>query len=400
MKLIPKAKPVRIRIFSGGEFHSSLDSLRSNFDTKCDLESLLELYKDGTLLRWLRQIGTEKEIEELTPIEVNDDSKIKIDECEKLLSIFSPNIADLAYKVAQNISNPKLKLHLYTISAERGNNSAKYQCALCEEKKNFSVAVRMYYENAQEGHVESILKIVEYYINGRIITKNLQNIIKILLDSNIEERQDYIEILKVISEYPNYEPTVKQISEICVKLNKISYLYFTLLNKDYRKPLTNRYVTAPISGEIVKINVSEAEKVSRNQELLIIKNANQKESVLSGIDGIVQKISINPEFYIPKGQLLLEISPLDSFNFLSTEEVLKQCSLLLQKYNITLSENLKSKGTSAIINKLTQIGIDSYNEDLKYYNLPTERTKDILKCAAKLGSSKALDLYNYFLKYN
>lgn len=52
MRLIPKAKAVRIRIKSGGEEHSSLDSLKKNFDVS-DVRLLL----DGRLLRWLRQQG-------------------------------------------------------------------------------------------------------------------------------------------------------------------------------------------------------------------------------------------------------------------------------------------------------------------------------------------------------
>lgn len=52
MKLIPKAKPVKIRIKSGGEEHSSLDSLKRNFNIH-DIQPLL----DGRLVRWLKQQG-------------------------------------------------------------------------------------------------------------------------------------------------------------------------------------------------------------------------------------------------------------------------------------------------------------------------------------------------------
>lgn len=52
MKLIAKAKPVNIRIKSGGEEHTSLDSLRRNFNIS-DIVPLL----DGRLVRWLRQQG-------------------------------------------------------------------------------------------------------------------------------------------------------------------------------------------------------------------------------------------------------------------------------------------------------------------------------------------------------
>lgn len=52
MKLIAKAKPVKIRIKSGGEEHTSLDSLKRNFNIS-DIVPLL----DGRLIRWLKQQG-------------------------------------------------------------------------------------------------------------------------------------------------------------------------------------------------------------------------------------------------------------------------------------------------------------------------------------------------------
>lgn len=52
MKLIAKAKPVKIRIKSGGEEHTSLDSLKRNFNIS-DIQPLL----DGRLVRWLKQQG-------------------------------------------------------------------------------------------------------------------------------------------------------------------------------------------------------------------------------------------------------------------------------------------------------------------------------------------------------
>lgn len=52
MKLVPKAKPVKMRIRSGGEEHSTIETLRENFSYK-DLLPLL----DGRLGRWLMQQG-------------------------------------------------------------------------------------------------------------------------------------------------------------------------------------------------------------------------------------------------------------------------------------------------------------------------------------------------------
>ena len=68
MRLIPKAKAVRIRIKSGGEEHSSLDSLKRNFDLS-DVRVLL----DGRLSRWLKQQG---EHDLATKIESSDKQKL------------------------------------------------------------------------------------------------------------------------------------------------------------------------------------------------------------------------------------------------------------------------------------------------------------------------------------
>ena len=60
MKLETKAKPVKIRILSGGEEHSSLDSLKKNFCIK-DVKALM----DGRLSRWLKQQNEENLAEEI-----------------------------------------------------------------------------------------------------------------------------------------------------------------------------------------------------------------------------------------------------------------------------------------------------------------------------------------------
>lgn len=53
MRIIAKAKPIRIRIKSGGEEHFSLDSLRQNLN----VQDLWPLIKDKRLSRWLMQLG-------------------------------------------------------------------------------------------------------------------------------------------------------------------------------------------------------------------------------------------------------------------------------------------------------------------------------------------------------
>lgn len=53
MKLIPKAKPIRIRISSGGKEHSTLESLLDSFSIG-DVRPLME---NGMMFKWLNQIG-------------------------------------------------------------------------------------------------------------------------------------------------------------------------------------------------------------------------------------------------------------------------------------------------------------------------------------------------------
>ena len=81
MKLIPKAKPVKIRIKSGGEEHSSLDSLKRNFNIS-DIQPLL----DGRLVRWLKQQG-ENELANVIS-EVNSESLNTLQGVMNMMQIF------------------------------------------------------------------------------------------------------------------------------------------------------------------------------------------------------------------------------------------------------------------------------------------------------------------------
>lgn len=68
MKLEPKAKPVRIRIKSGGEEHFNLESLKRSFS----VQDLWESVTKGSLSRWLRQQNESelaKQVEEFCQIE-------------------------------------------------------------------------------------------------------------------------------------------------------------------------------------------------------------------------------------------------------------------------------------------------------------------------------------------
>lgn len=82
MKLIPKARPVRIRISSGGVEHLTLDSLKHHFD----VSAIIPMINDGRLLRWLRQRG-ESAVAEM--IEAADEIKDT-----DVLKIFFPELKE------------------------------------------------------------------------------------------------------------------------------------------------------------------------------------------------------------------------------------------------------------------------------------------------------------------
>lgn len=81
MRIIAKAKPIRIRIKSGGEEHSSLDSLRHNL---C-VQDLWPLIKDKRLARWLMQLG---EVDLAQEIDALSESQLDFSTYLKILLLF------------------------------------------------------------------------------------------------------------------------------------------------------------------------------------------------------------------------------------------------------------------------------------------------------------------------
>ena len=81
MHIIAKAKPIRIRIKSGGEEHFSLDSLRQNLN----VQDLWPLIKDNRLSRWLRQLG---EVDLAHEIDALSESQLNFSTYFKVLVIF------------------------------------------------------------------------------------------------------------------------------------------------------------------------------------------------------------------------------------------------------------------------------------------------------------------------
>ena len=81
MRIIAKAKPIRIRIKSGEEEHSSLDSLCRNL---C-VQELWPLIKDHRLSRWLRQLG---EVDLAHDIDALSESQLDFSTYFKVLLLF------------------------------------------------------------------------------------------------------------------------------------------------------------------------------------------------------------------------------------------------------------------------------------------------------------------------
>lgn len=81
MRIIAKAKPIRIRIKSGGEEHFSLDSLRQNLN----VQDLWPLIKDNRLSRWLMQLG---EVDMAHEIDALSESQLNFSTYFKVLVIF------------------------------------------------------------------------------------------------------------------------------------------------------------------------------------------------------------------------------------------------------------------------------------------------------------------------
>lgn len=94
MKLFPKAKPIRIRIVSGGEEHSSIETLRNNYS----LKDIHPLVNDGRLYKWLIRVGESKATEvayRLIGSNTNASSKDMVELTAAIFNTTAKSIEDL-----------------------------------------------------------------------------------------------------------------------------------------------------------------------------------------------------------------------------------------------------------------------------------------------------------------
>ena len=133
MKLIAKAKPVKIRIKSGGEEHTSLDSLKRNFNIS-DIVPLL----DGRLIRWLKQLGENELADKISGFNVSLLNSAQ--GIIKFLSFFYSN--DLNNN---NIQSPKDLVEYWNTIPHYRRNS-EYLCKYLIYNDKYS-AKYFYYSN-------------------------------------------------------------------------------------------------------------------------------------------------------------------------------------------------------------------------------------------------------------
>ena len=123
MKLIPKAKPIRIRISSGGKEHSTLQSLSECFRVG-DVRPLLE---NGVMLKWLNQIGESKLYLKIKSMSEGRTGTGKWSDSD-ILSLFFDS-SDKLVEYAENayLRSESSALDLLQEAAEMANPSALYR---------------------------------------------------------------------------------------------------------------------------------------------------------------------------------------------------------------------------------------------------------------------------------
>ena len=69
----------------------------------------------------------------------------------------------------------------------------------------------------------------------------------------------------------------------------------------------NLIVKAPMPGKVIKINVSEKDKVRKNQTLAIVEAMKMENEIKSSIEGFVKKIFVAPGELVDSDKLLIEL---------------------------------------------------------------------------------------------
>ena len=205
MRLIPKAKAVRIRIKSGGEEHSSLDSLKRNFDLS-DVRVLL----DGRLSRWLKQQG---EHDLASKIESSDKQRLIKDDLSLCKVFFdteinnrNSNIHSFADYCIGNKKYEKTGINIIKRLIYQDKNTAKniYKSSYVDAFSNVSwISVFSKYENSGDPEILFFLGKLWYegegnnkdvYKGKRYIDKAVEEHLQVAVEYT--QKMKYIEVNK------------------------------------------------------------------------------------------------------------------------------------------------------------------------------------------------------------
>ena len=212
MKLEPKAKPVRIRIKSGGEEHFSLDSLKQNFS----VPDLWEAVKGKSLSRWLKQ-QNEKELAEKVDAFARIE-KPSAKDCVKFSSLLFENElgghafedADALFRFYQGKNLTKNLHHAFSFvldSMEMDYKTAKAWFDSCRELKSvgewisFFKAKQMRLEAMEEVEYHLILSQLYEKTNDLAEMEKSQSRSRELIDGLVKENVGYIDELLITDEF-------------------------------------------------------------------------------------------------------------------------------------------------------------------------------------------------------
>lgn len=216
MKLIPRAKPIRIRISAGGEEHSSLDAFLQQYD----IESMLSLYKNGSLIRWLNQIGASAIIERLSTLKINNFEAVTNEEYIKFVSaIYGDNISDIAYKIASYYrikENSEQNLRWHDIAYKYGNIDSAFELGLIYRDGLYGVEESAhlaftYFSSAADcGNNTAQLVLSELYEEGDGVEQSNEQAIKYLeMAANANFVDAYLNLGRLLSEVERYDEAEK-----------------------------------------------------------------------------------------------------------------------------------------------------------------------------------------------
>lgn len=216
MKLIPRAKPIRIRISAGGEEHSSLDTFLQQYD----IESMLSLYKNGSLIRWLNQIGASAIIERLNNLKINNFEAVTNEECIKFVSaIYGGDISDVAFKIVRyygTIKNREQILRWHNIAYKYGNMDSAFELGLIylnglygvEESAHFAFT---YFSIAADGgNNRAQLLLSTLYEKGEGVEQSNERAIEYLeMAANANFVGAYFSLGRLLSKVERYDDAEK-----------------------------------------------------------------------------------------------------------------------------------------------------------------------------------------------